>query len=139
MQLHTIQGTKTKSKKRVGRGGKRGTYSGKGHKGQKARAGRKIRPAERDIISKFAKFRGSRNTKRAVSATTIQVHLLPVISDGKVINKKLLVKKGILDKVTNPVKIVLGREELSEKVAVSGIPASKKAIEAIEAKGGTIK
>ena len=51
MQLHTLKRkTKNKTKKRVGRGGKRGTYSGKGLKGQKSRAGKKIRPEIRDII-----------------------------------------------------------------------------------------
>ena len=47
-----------KKKKRIGRGGKKGNYSGRGMKGQKSRAGRKIRPAERDIILKFPKLRG---------------------------------------------------------------------------------
>jgi large subunit ribosomal protein L15 len=60
--LHTIKPTtKNKSKKRIGRGGKRGTYSGKGMKGQKSRAGRKIRPAIRDLIQRTPKLRGARN------------------------------------------------------------------------------
>ncbi len=49
---------KEKSKKRVGRGGKRGTYSGRGIKGQKSRAGRKMRPAIRDLIQRTPKLRG---------------------------------------------------------------------------------
>lgn len=57
MQLHTLQPAhKLKSKKRIGRGGKRGTYSGRGVKGQKARAGRKIRPAIRDLIQSLPKL-----------------------------------------------------------------------------------
>ncbi|MEK7341913.1 MAG: uL15 family ribosomal protein, partial [Candidatus Binatota bacterium] len=36
-----------KKRKRVGRGGKRGTYSGRGSKGQKSRAGARIRPGFR--------------------------------------------------------------------------------------------
>lgn len=41
MQLHELKPKhKAKKKKRVGRGGKRGTFSGRGVKGQKARAGR---------------------------------------------------------------------------------------------------
>ena len=53
MQLHTLKRkTKNKTKKIVGRGGKRGTYSGRGLKGQKARAGRKIRPEFRDLLKK---------------------------------------------------------------------------------------
>ena len=59
MQLHTLKRkTKNKTKKIVGRGGKRGTYSGRGLKGQKARAGRKIRPEFRDLLKKIPKQRG---------------------------------------------------------------------------------
>lgn len=64
MQLHELRPlTKAKTKKRVGRGGKRGTYSGKGMKGQKARAGRKIRPGYRDLVQRTPKLRGSRNRR----------------------------------------------------------------------------
>ena len=59
MQFHQlIQKTKFRKSRRVGRGGKRGTYSGRGIKGQKARAGAKIRPALRDILKKIPKLRG---------------------------------------------------------------------------------
>jgi len=62
MQLHELQPTnKKKTKKRVGRGGKRGTYSGRGIKGQKSRAGRKIRPAIRDLMQRTPKLRGAKN------------------------------------------------------------------------------
>ncbi len=60
MQLHEVKPIhKNESRKRIGRGGKRGTYSGKGIKGQKSRAGRKIRPAVRDLIQRTPKLRGS--------------------------------------------------------------------------------
>lgn len=59
MQLHNISRKHPNtSKKRVGRGGKKGTYSGRGLKGQKARAGNKVRPALRDFVLKFPKLRG---------------------------------------------------------------------------------
>ena len=59
MQIHQLQlKDRSKSKKRIGRGGKRGTYSGRGIKGQKSRAGAKVRPALRDIIKKIPKKRG---------------------------------------------------------------------------------
>lgn len=61
MQLHQIKPShKSKSEKRIGRGGKRGTYSGRGIKGQKARAGAKKRPALRDFVKKIPKKRGYR-------------------------------------------------------------------------------
>jgi len=62
MQLHQLQANHPNyGKKRVGRGGKRGTASGRGTKGQHSRAGRRIRPAERDFIQRLPKLRGVRN------------------------------------------------------------------------------
>ena len=61
MQLHKLKPNyKAKKRKRIGRGGKRGTYSGRGIKGQKSRAGGKLRPEMRDIIKKIPKKRGYR-------------------------------------------------------------------------------
>ncbi|MBX4195923.1 hypothetical protein KW796_03165 [Candidatus Parcubacteria bacterium] len=59
MQFHTLK-PKTRRKKsaQVGRGGKRGKTSGRGTKGQNARAGRKKRPEIRDFIKRFPKLRG---------------------------------------------------------------------------------
>jgi len=61
MQLHQLRPKhKLKKKKRIGRGGKRGTYSGKGIKGQKSRAGRKFAPVIRELIKRYPKLRGYR-------------------------------------------------------------------------------
>jgi len=72
MQLHQLKPkNKSKKVKRIGRGGKRGTYSGKGIKGQRCRAGAKIRPEIRDMIKKIPKKRGynaSRGKKTKVLA-----------------------------------------------------------------------
>lgn len=62
MQLYQLKPDHArKTDKRVGRGGKRGTYSGKGTKGQHSRAGHRIRPAERDFIQRLPKLRGVGN------------------------------------------------------------------------------
>jgi len=62
MQLHELQpDSPNKTRKRIGRGGKRGTTSGRGQKGQKSRAGRRIRPAERDLIQSLPKLKGVKN------------------------------------------------------------------------------
>jgi large subunit ribosomal protein L15 len=59
MQLHQLKPIhKLKKRKRVGRGGKKGTYSGRGIKGQKARAGRRLKPAIRELIKRYPKLRG---------------------------------------------------------------------------------
>ena len=59
MQLHTLsRKTPNKKSRSVGRGGKRGKTSGRGTKGQNARAGRKKRPELRDFIKRVPKLRG---------------------------------------------------------------------------------
>ena len=59
MQIHQLKIIhKMKRKKRVGRGGKKGTYSGKGIKGQKSRAGKRFKPMIRDVIKRYPKLKG---------------------------------------------------------------------------------
>ena len=55
---------KNKKSKRIGRGGKRGTYSGRGVKGQKSRAGRKFQPIIRELIKKYPKLKGYRQNPK---------------------------------------------------------------------------
>mgnify|MGYP001559029654 CR=1 FL=1 len=75
MQFHNLKRNNANRKsKQVGRGGTRGKTSGKGTKGQNARAGRKKRPEMRDIIKKIPKLRGrGRN-----SFLGFQVAMVPV-------------------------------------------------------------
>lgn len=59
MQIHNLKREhKNKKDRLVGRGGKHAKTSGRGTKGQKARAGNKRRPELRDIIKKLPKKRG---------------------------------------------------------------------------------
>jgi len=59
MQFHTLKRkTQNKKARQHGRGGTRGKTSGRGTKGQNARAGRKKRPEIRDTIKKLPKLRG---------------------------------------------------------------------------------
>src|SRR5690242_19528570 len=60
MQIHELPSIK-KRVQRIGRSGKRGSYSGRGVKGQKSRSGRRLRPAERDVILRIPKRRGFSN------------------------------------------------------------------------------
>jgi len=72
MQIHQITKSATnRVARRIGRGGKRGTYSGKGIKGQKSRAGAKMRPAEREILKKIPKLRGYRFKSFRVQPVTV--------------------------------------------------------------------
>lgn len=59
MQIHNLKRDhKNKRDRLVGRGGKHAKTSGRGGKGQTARAGNKRRPELRDIIKKLPKNRG---------------------------------------------------------------------------------
>ena len=61
MQIHNLKRKHQNKKNRiVGRGGKHAKTSGRGGKGQTARAGNKRRPELRDIIKKLPKNRGYR-------------------------------------------------------------------------------
>ncbi|MCX7589885.1 MAG: uL15 family ribosomal protein, partial [Patescibacteria group bacterium] len=116
MRLHELKVKKQKNKKRIGRGGKRGTYSGRGQKGQKSRAGRRIRPAERDIIIRLPKLRGFKNKPNKKPKT---IKITDLINKVKLFNIKdeinLMTLKQ-LNLVSNnykgDVKIVGGRKEI---------------------------
>ena len=101
MQLHNIQSRhKAKSAKRVGRGGKRGSFSGRGIKGQKARSGRKIRPEIRDLIMKIPKSRGHRHTgPRKNEIGIAAAHIAKKFKPGEIISPKRLFERGLIKKI----------------------------------------
>jgi len=135
---------KLKKKKRIGRGGKKGNYSGRGIKGQKARAGRKIRPAIRDLILRLPQLRGKSFKSRSKVEYVVNLEdINEKFVDGEIVNLQSLVEKGILkirksDK-NKKVKI-LGNGELSKKLIFSsGLLFSNKAKEKILKSGSEIK
>lgn len=142
MQLHTIQAPKNKSARRIGRGGKRGTFSGRGTKGQKARAGRRIRPQLRDILKKIPKKRGYRFTAFREKPFVVNMDALERhFSAGEIVSPALLLEKHIITKRGGkrpPVKI-LGNGEVTKKFIVEGCEISQSAKEKIEKAGGTIR
>ena len=138
MQLHELQTThKQKSKKRVGRGGKRGTYSGKGMKGQKSRAGRKMKPMEMDLIKRLPKLRGFKNKPLREKPLIINITDLEKRMENNIINNKSLLRAGVIKKLNKKVKI-LGGGEIKKTFEIKGIPASKSVKSKIEAAGGKI-
>jgi large subunit ribosomal protein L15 len=143
MQLHELKPKhKNKGKKRVGRGGKKGTYSGKGIKGQKSRAGRKMVPIIRELIKRYPKLKGYRSFAIDNYFAVVNLEVLEKVSkDGETINPENLIKKGVISKIkgrTPKVKI-LGTGKLTKKLVVEKCKTSKTAKEAIEKVGGVIK
>ena len=141
MQLHTLTSThKHRPKKRVGRGGKRGTTSGGGDKGQRKRSGHRIRPAERELILRLPKLRGVKNKPMTPAAVVMNLRDLERIAKklgAPVITRDALVKAHVMHR-NDRVK-VLGAGELKMKVTVQGIPVSKSAKAAIEKAGGKVE
>lgn len=135
--------------RRVGRGqsSTRGKQSGRGGKGQTARAGAKIRPALRDIIKKIPKRRGyGKNRGRTVweakprPLTVTIAQLESKFDAGTEITAAAIIEKGLLKarKGTTPKVKVVG-SEASKKLTIVGALASAGAKAAIEKAGGSIK
>lgn len=148
MQIHELKSrTKRAKKKVVGRGGKRGKTAGRGTKGQKARAGHRIRPAMRDVIKKLPKRRGegvSRNRFSTPFANTVVLNigsLNETFAAGALISPKTLVEHGLAEKKGSilPSVKILGKGELTKKFQVRGCTFSKSAQAAIEKAGGSVR
>ena len=130
MQLHTIGSSNKKSRRRVGRGGKRGTTSGHGTKGQKSRSGHRIRPAERDLIQRLPKMRGHRNLAKSEKLPIINVGgLKHVLKQGSIVSEESL---GGRFKI-------LGGGTVDMALTVRDLPVSKDAKKKIVAAGGTVE
>lgn len=148
MQLHHLvrPSTLKRSYRRVGRGqsSTRGKQSGRGGKGQTARAGAKMRPELRDIIKKLPKRRGfGKNRGRTVvsrlPAVAISIARLGNLFDsGAEITQKSFAEKGLISARKGEVVKVVGSGELSKKFSLKGVAVSASARTAIEKAGGSI-
>jgi large subunit ribosomal protein L15 len=146
MQFHQLKRS-TPNKKRmiVARGGKRGKTSGRGGKGQSARAGNKRRPEWRDIIKKLPKLRGRGvNQHKPVSAKFLPVNvdmIEAVFAKGESVTPTTLVEKGVISTVSGriPAIKILGDGEITKSVTVSGCAVSASAKEKIEKAGGKVE
>ncbi len=131
MQIHTITKTyKTKAKKRVGRGGKRGTYSGKGMKGQKSRAGKNIRPAERDYIIRLPKKRGVKFKSIKIKPEIINISQLDKnFKNNDTISPRALLDKGLVKRQgrKNPEVKILAMGDTKKKFIIKNCQFSKEA------------
>lgn len=142
MQLNELKRkTSNKAEKRVGRGGSRGKTSGRGTKGQKARAGHRIRPDVREKIKKLPKLRGYAMKSIADKAQAVNVEALErFFATGETITPKLLAERGLVRsrRGATPVVKILGDGELSKKLSITGCAVSASAREKIEKAGGSI-
>lgn len=143
MQTHQLQPKHSaKNRKRVGRGGKKGTYSGKGGKGQTARSGRKLAPIIRELIKRYPKLKGYRRFEMQETTAIINMGKLEKhAANGDVITPTYLVEKGLVRQINGktPEIKILGTGEFTKKITVENCKVSATAKAAIEKAGGTIK
>jgi large subunit ribosomal protein L15 len=142
MQLHNLKKHSShRAKKLIGRGGKRGTTSGRGTKGQKARAGNKRRPEMRDIIKKLPKLRGYRFKTVSVKPMVVNLAVLDkIFKDGELITPAVLLTKKLVkrERGQNPQVKVLATGDLTKKLKFENCLISEAAKIKIEKAGGSV-
>jgi large subunit ribosomal protein L15 len=145
MYIHTLSSNLSqKSRKRIGRGGKRGTYSGKGQKGQKSRSGAKISPLFTGGSAALAgqgsrvihKKRGQSpvqghhkvtNVKNKTSYKILKISKIAEIFDnGSTINKESLIEAKLITSSNIKVKILGNTDQVIDKKFIfEGVALSK--------------
>ena len=132
--------------KRIGRGqgSGQGTQAGKGHKGQKARAGGGVRTGfdggAMPLYMRLPK-KGFKNAPFKTEYAVLNIGQIAEKFDSEEVTKEALVAKGLLKGVNKrlPVKI-LGQGELGKALTFVNIDKfSKSAQESIEKAGGKIQ
>lgn len=147
MQKHQLKPIhKFKKPQRPGRGGKRGTYSGRGIKGQSSRAGRKMKPIIRELIKRYSKLRGYKFKSPNLSAKSHLVVLNLSILDkkfnvGEIVSPETLLEKKLIRTIegkTPKVKILAKGGDMVKALIFERCLASKQAKEKIIKAGGKI-
>lgn len=142
MQLHELRPIhKQKRRKRVGRGGKKGTYAGRGMKGQGARAGVRMKPAIRELLKRYPKLRGYRFAGKAKGITVVNLDILEKQFQAQdLVTPESLVAKNIVRRIQGrlPRVKILGKGELTKALKVSQCLVSESAKKKIKKAGGTI-
>ncbi|GHU81231.1 50S ribosomal protein L15 [Clostridia bacterium] len=141
MKLHELSPAagSRKDAKRIGRGhgSGQGKTAGKGHKGQKARAGRGMRPGfeggQMPLQRRIPK-RGFNNIF-AKDIVSINVGSLDKFEDGAIVDTQALIDAGLVKNSFDGIKI-LGNGNLTKKLEVKVTAFSASAKEKIEAAGG---
>tara|TARA_Y100000310_G_scaffold277962_1_gene296109 strand:- start:4817 stop:5245 length:429 start_codon:yes stop_codon:yes gene_type:complete len=141
MQLHELRPKHpAKKKTRVGRGGKKGTYSGKGMKGQRSRAGVRLAPVVREVLKHYPKLKGYRSQKRRKSMRTISLAVLERnFQDKEKVTPQLLAEKKLLASFKGKVPVVkiIGKGA-TKAFFLEGCLVSSGAADSITKAGGSV-
>jgi len=144
LSLNTIKPARgsVRRKKRIGRGNAsgHGSYSTRGLKGQRSRSGGRNklkRLGFKKILAQTPKMRGFKSARPKNQAVNLQA-LNNVFAAGAKINAKSLLKAGLVNSASAPIKI-LGQGELKLKnLEFSGVKLSSSAKAQIEKMGGKV-
>ena len=138
MQINTLKiKYRKKKRKTIGRGGKKGTYSGRGGKGQSARSGFSMNPlfegGRSSLIDRMKKIRGFKSAKPKVVIVKFS-ELEKRLKNDDIINREYLLKTGLLKKKErrNQIKILGSRNlkhelKIEKEIQLSG--SAKKSLE----------
>lgn len=139
-EITSLVGSK-KSRRRIGRGRGSGTgkTAGKGHKGQKSRAG-KMPPITNEggqmpLFRRIPK-RGFNNANFTVRYVIVNVSQLEAFDDGTRVDAQVLSDAGLIDSPTDRVKI-LGNGDIARKLTVVAHKFSRSASDKITTAGGS--
>ena len=144
MQVLNVRSAQNRTKrKRVGRGdASRGTYSGKGMKGQKARSGGGVRPGfeggQNPMIKGLPRLRGFKNPFRTEYQVVNVDRLNALPAEINELSPATLESLRIIRHADKPVKI-LGFGEISRPISISGVQVSGTARAKIESAGGLVQ
>lgn len=143
MELNNIKpaGGAKHSKKRVGRGIGSGTgkTAGRGHKGQKARAGGFHKVGFEGGQMPLHRRLPKRGFQSLTAGDTVEVRLDTLQKMAvETIDLEVLKKAGVVSRLAKQAKVILAGE-IKRKVSLKGLLASKGAKSAIEKAGGTIE
>ena len=129
MQIHQLKPNNlNKGKKRVGRGGKKGTYSSRGMKGQNSRSGRKFMPMIRELIKRYPKLKGYRRFVEEKNIVVLNISTLEnVCNNGDIVTPAFLLEKGLISKYKGrmPKVKILGNGTLTKKITIQDCMMSK--------------
>lgn len=140
--LHTlvVHPAARRRRRRVGRGNaSRGTYSGRGMKGQRSRAGGRrgmIRRSLRSLLERVSKRRGFRSLRGKPTVVNVR-DLDRVFERDEVVTPTLLEQRGLITSGETRVRI-LGAGTLSKPLTVHAHAFSKGARQALERAGGKV-
>ncbi len=139
-----------RERKRVGRGHGSGSgkTSGRGQKGQKSRSGsHNMRPGfeggQMPLYMRLGKLRGPNHKKSMpmgpfrTFTTPVNLRELERFDAGTEVTPELLKQAGVVRSLKHPIKI-LATGELTKKLTVHAHGFSAKAVELIEAAGGSV-